>query len=55
MASAIPRSIEINVSTMDFGQRIYMSDLTIPAGVSATGLVSITALNNLLSNIFKAI
>jgi large subunit ribosomal protein L25 len=36
-SAAIPRSIEVDVSTLDFGQRIYISNLSIPAGVSIVG------------------
>ena len=39
-ASAIPESIEIDVSSLDFGQRIYPSGIEIPPGVSTVGLVS---------------
>ncbi len=39
-ASAIPESIEIDISSLDFGQRIYPSGVAIPPGVSTVGLVS---------------
>ncbi|KAK9914844.1 hypothetical protein WJX75_001225 [Coccomyxa subellipsoidea] len=39
-ASAIPESIEIDVSSLDFGQRIYPSGIGIPPGVSTVGLIA---------------
>ncbi|CAL8468428.1 g7968 [Coccomyxa elongata] len=39
-ASSIPESIEIDVSSLDFGQRIYPSGISIPPGVSPVGLVA---------------
>ena len=39
-ASIIPTAIEVDVSTLDFGQRIFVSSLSIPAGVSVVDTVS---------------
>ena len=33
-ARLIPRAIEVDVSALDFGQRIYVSSLQLPSGVS---------------------
>lgn len=45
-AAQIPSAIEVDVSTLDFGQRIYLANLSIPPGVSILGLVSSSILNN---------
>ncbi|CAK0781624.1 hypothetical protein CVIRNUC_005427 [Coccomyxa viridis] len=37
-ASAIPKELELDVSSLDFGQRITISGLTLPTGVSIRGM-----------------
>ena len=38
-ASAIPKELELDVSSLDFGQRINLSGLNLPAEVSIAGVV----------------
>ena len=38
-ASAIPKELELDVSSLDFGQRINMSGLNLPDEVSIAGAV----------------
>ncbi len=38
-ASAIPKELELDVSSLDFGQRINMSGLNLPAEISIAGAV----------------
>ena len=38
-ASAIPKELELDVSSLDFGQRINMSGLNLPDQVSIAGAV----------------
>ena len=38
-ASAIPKELELDVSSLDFGQRITLAGLNLPAGVSIAGVV----------------
>ena len=40
-ASAIPKELELDVSSLDFGQRITISGLTLPTGVSIRGMVGV--------------
>ena len=40
-ASAIPKELELDVSSLDFGQRISLSGLTLPPGVSISGMVGV--------------
>ena len=40
-ASAIPKELELDVSSLDFGQRITLSGLTLPPGVSISGMVGV--------------
>lgn len=42
-AAIIPTSIEVDVSNLDFGQRIYVSGLSIPSGVSIVDMVSLAS------------
>lgn len=39
-ASAIPKDLELDVSSLDFGQKIMLSALSIPPEVTITGVVS---------------
>ena len=43
-ARLIPRAIEVDVSALDFGQRIYVSSLQLPSGVSIVGKVRLVAI-----------
>lgn len=38
-ASAIPKELELDVSSLDFGQRITMAGLNLPAEISIAGVV----------------
>ena len=38
-AAAIPKELELDVSSLDFGHRITLSDLSLPAEVSIKGVV----------------
>ncbi len=38
-AGLIPQAIEVDVSTLDFGQRIFLSSLQLPAGITIVDTV----------------
>ena len=39
-AGIIPSVIEVDVSNLDFGQRIFVSGLSLPSGISVVDMVS---------------
>ena len=39
-AGKIPTAIEVDVSTLDFGQRIFVSGLSIPEGITVVDMVN---------------